>query len=223
MTRDHESFWTAVYQPFMLRDVTRDTVRAVVRLALAEARGNYRIVLQMFNLPTNDYKRFLSFLQKHECRVPFQLFREMPAAHDSGTLRRPTAADESKLNAAVSSCPLDHFAARLLHAHDEGGATVQPARLFAGVVVLRPLLTVADGPQPVGADAAAGEVLADRVGAALAERQVVFRRADVAGVALDLDAQVRVLLQRADRLVERARRFGPQAVAVEVEVDVLED
>ena len=101
MTRSHESFWTAVYQPFMLRDVTRETVRAVIRLALAEARGNYRIVQQMFNLPASDYKRFLSFLQKHECRVPFQLFREMPAAQDSGTIRRPAPADESKLNAAV--------------------------------------------------------------------------------------------------------------------------
>jgi transcriptional regulator with GAF, ATPase, and Fis domain len=100
MTRGHESFWTAVYQPFMLRDVTRETVRAVIKLALAEARGNYRIVLQMFNLPTNDYKRFLSFLQKHECHVPFQLFREMSPAQGSGPLRRP-ASDESKLTAAV--------------------------------------------------------------------------------------------------------------------------
>ena len=101
MTRGHESFWAAVYQPFMLRDVTRETVRAVVRLALAEARGNYRIVLQMFNLPASDYKRFLSFLQKHDCRVPFQLFREMSPARDSGALPRPASADESKLNVAV--------------------------------------------------------------------------------------------------------------------------
>ena len=32
-----------------------------------------------------------------------------------------------------------------------------------------------------------------------------------------------VVLQRADRFVERPRRFRPEAVAVEVEVDVLED
>ncbi len=101
MARGHETFWTAVYQPFMLRDVTRDTVRAVIRLALAEARGNYRIVLQMFNLPSSDYKRFLSFLQKHECQVPFQLFREMSVVRDRGALRPSGAVDESKLNAAV--------------------------------------------------------------------------------------------------------------------------
>lgn len=101
MTRGHESFWAAVYQPFMLRDVTRETVRAVVRLALAEARGNYRIVLQMFNLPASDYKRFLSFLQKHECHVPFQLFREMSGGSDSGASRRAASNDASKLNVAV--------------------------------------------------------------------------------------------------------------------------
>ena len=101
MTHGHESFWTAVSQPFMLRDLTRETVRAVIRLALAEARGNYRIVLQMFNLPASDYKRFLSFLQKHDCRVPFQLFREMSPVSDSGALRRAPSPDESKLNVAV--------------------------------------------------------------------------------------------------------------------------
>lgn len=95
MTLGHESFWTAVYQPFMLRDLTRDTVRAIVRLALAESRGNYRIVLQMFNLPAGDYKRFLSFLQKHECHVPFQLFREMSPG------RPPHSVDDSKLDAVV--------------------------------------------------------------------------------------------------------------------------
>ena len=76
----------------------------------------------------------------------------------------------------------------LLDAHDERGAAIEAAGLFARVVVLRPLLAVADGAQPVGADAAAGQVVAHRVGAALAERQVVFGRADVAGVAFDLDA-----------------------------------
>ena len=80
MTRHHESFWVAVYEPFMQRDITREVVRTVVRQALAEARGNYRIVLMLFNLPPSDYKRFLSFLQKYECHVRFQDFRVPTAA-----------------------------------------------------------------------------------------------------------------------------------------------
>jgi hypothetical protein len=100
---------------------------------------------------------------------------------------------------------------------------VEPARFLAGVVVLRALLAVAHGAEPIGADAAAREIVAHRVGAPLAERQVVLGRADVAGVPFDLDAQVGVLLQRPDRLVEGARGLRPQRVAVEVEVHVLED
>ena len=81
--------------------------------------------------------------------------------------------------------------------HHQRRAAIEAARLFARVVELRPLLAVADRAEAVGADAAARQVVADRGGAAFAERQVVLGRADVAGVAFDLDPQRRVLLQRA--------------------------
>ena len=84
----------------MLRDVTRETVRGVIRLALAEARGNYRIVLQMFNLPATDYKRFLSFLQKYECHVPFQSFRAASGQQDGG-IRRAASPEPASVKAAV--------------------------------------------------------------------------------------------------------------------------
>src|SRR5918999_2578932 len=69
----------------------------------------------------------------------------------------------------------------LLHAHEQCGAPVQAARFLARVVVLRPLFAIADRAQAIGADAAAGEVLADRRRTAFAEREVVLGRADVAG------------------------------------------
>jgi transcriptional regulator with GAF, ATPase, and Fis domain len=75
MTKEGESFWTVVFAPFMSRDLTRDTVRAIVRRGLETTKGNYRLVAPLFNLPPTDYKRFLNFLQKHECHVPFQNFR----------------------------------------------------------------------------------------------------------------------------------------------------
>jgi transcriptional regulator with GAF, ATPase, and Fis domain len=75
MTHDGESFWTVVYVPFMSRDLTRDTVRAIVRRGLECVKGNYRLIPPLFNFPLSDYKRFLTFLQKHECHIPFQGFR----------------------------------------------------------------------------------------------------------------------------------------------------
>jgi hypothetical protein len=34
--------------------------------------------VQLFNMPADDYKRFLSFLRKHGCHLPFQRFRVAP-------------------------------------------------------------------------------------------------------------------------------------------------
>ena len=70
-----ESFWDVVYEPFMLRDLTRETLRGIISRGLEQTKGNYRLVAELFNLPASDYKRFLSFLQKHDCQMPFQKFR----------------------------------------------------------------------------------------------------------------------------------------------------
>jgi DNA-binding NtrC family response regulator len=70
-----ESFWSAVYAPFLVRDLTREDVRAIVAAGLQETRGNYKMLLDLFNMQPNDYKRFLNFLRKHHCHMPFQKFR----------------------------------------------------------------------------------------------------------------------------------------------------
>jgi len=75
LTEERESFWTAVYPLYMQREITRTHVREVVRKGLEEARGNYRIVSRIFNMEPNDYKRFLSFLRKHDCQLPFKDYR----------------------------------------------------------------------------------------------------------------------------------------------------
>jgi hypothetical protein len=76
MREERESFWTAVYPLYMRRDITRENVRDVVRRGLEDARGNYRIVAKLFNLPPDDYKKFLNFLRKHECQLPFKEYRQ---------------------------------------------------------------------------------------------------------------------------------------------------
>jgi len=70
-----ESFWTAVYPLYMRREISRGQVREVVRKGLDEARGNYRIVTRLFNMQPREYKRFLSFLRKHDCHLPFRDYR----------------------------------------------------------------------------------------------------------------------------------------------------
>jgi hypothetical protein len=59
----------------MSRDLTRDDVRAIVRRGLERTGGNYRVMVELFNMPTDDYKRFLGVLRKYQCHMPFQQFR----------------------------------------------------------------------------------------------------------------------------------------------------
>jgi DNA-binding NtrC family response regulator len=73
---ERESFWTSVYPLYMNREITRSQVRDVVHKGLEEARGNYKIVLRLFNMELGDYKRFLNFLRKHDCQLPFKEYRQ---------------------------------------------------------------------------------------------------------------------------------------------------
>ncbi len=75
LVTDGESFWSVVYPLYMHREITRSNVREVVRKGLEDARGNYKIVARLFNLPPGDYKKFLNFLRKHDCQLSFKEYR----------------------------------------------------------------------------------------------------------------------------------------------------
>jgi transcriptional regulator with PAS, ATPase and Fis domain len=70
MMETRESFWKVVHDPFMARDLTRDTLRRVVRLGLEQAHGRYADLVPLFNITKDDTKRLLAFLRKNDCLVP---------------------------------------------------------------------------------------------------------------------------------------------------------
>ena len=70
MVREGESFWTAVYAPFVARDLTRDDVRAVVKRGLELTPGGYKGLGPLFNMPAGDHKRLVTFLRKYQCYIP---------------------------------------------------------------------------------------------------------------------------------------------------------
>jgi two-component system response regulator AtoC len=76
LVEERESFWTAVYPLYMQREITRGNMRDLVRKGLEDARGNYKIVAKLFNMEQRDYKRFLNFLRKHDCQLPFKEYRQ---------------------------------------------------------------------------------------------------------------------------------------------------
>ena len=83
ITQGGESFWTVVYGPFLARKLTRDTVRAVVSRGLRQTQGSYKVLTILFNLRPTDHRRFLAFLQEHNCHPRPQTVRA--AADDRAT------------------------------------------------------------------------------------------------------------------------------------------
>jgi hypothetical protein len=75
LTQKRHSFWTTVYPLFMQREITRHDLRRLIRRGLVVARGNYRSVARLFNIAPDEYKKFLDFLRKHDCRLPYREFR----------------------------------------------------------------------------------------------------------------------------------------------------
>jgi transcriptional regulator with PAS, ATPase and Fis domain len=74
-----ESFWSAVHEPFMSRDMTREDLRHIIRRGLMRTHGSYRQLTTLFNLPAADYKSLLNFLRKHDCHIPYKPFRTIGA------------------------------------------------------------------------------------------------------------------------------------------------
>jgi transcriptional regulator with PAS, ATPase and Fis domain len=75
LVEEHESFWNIVYPLYMRREITRGNVRDLVRKGLEDARGNYKLVTRLFNIDPREYKKFLNFLRKHDCQLPFKEYR----------------------------------------------------------------------------------------------------------------------------------------------------
>jgi transcriptional regulator with PAS, ATPase and Fis domain len=94
MLEQGESFWSAVYPVFMSRDLLRSDLRQIVKTGLEASNGNYRRLTRLFNMPDDDYKRFLNFLRKHECQVPFHVFRLQSGSGGSSNAELKPAVSE---------------------------------------------------------------------------------------------------------------------------------
>jgi transcriptional regulator with PAS, ATPase and Fis domain len=70
-----QSFWDHVHVLFLNRDIARQDLRDLVRHGLTATNGSYRALVTLFGLPSQDYKRFMNFLNTHQCLVDFREFR----------------------------------------------------------------------------------------------------------------------------------------------------
>jgi transcriptional regulator with PAS, ATPase and Fis domain len=62
------SFWAAVKEPYLKRDVSRDEVKEIIERGLRETKGKYIGLLKLFNLDENEYKNFMRFLYANKLK-----------------------------------------------------------------------------------------------------------------------------------------------------------
>ena len=62
------TFWDAIYQPFLNRDLNREQVRAIVAEGLREAGGSYRRLIDILRLLPAEYQKLMAFLRHHNLK-----------------------------------------------------------------------------------------------------------------------------------------------------------
>jgi transcriptional regulator with PAS, ATPase and Fis domain len=63
MSEGRATFWDAVHQPFMQRELSRAEVRELVLRGLEQTRGSYKRLLTLFGVAETDYLKFMDFLR----------------------------------------------------------------------------------------------------------------------------------------------------------------
>ena len=69
LTAGRKDFWD------LLRDTSSESLRALVTLALNEAKGSYREVAASFHVSDDDYRRFMDLLRRSNCIIDSTPFR----------------------------------------------------------------------------------------------------------------------------------------------------
>jgi transcriptional regulator with GAF, ATPase, and Fis domain len=63
MLEQGATFWDAVREPYLARELSRQEARLVVERGLAKTRGSYKGLVALFNMQTAEYLKFMDFLR----------------------------------------------------------------------------------------------------------------------------------------------------------------
>lgn len=68
MERGQQTFWDAVHQPYLDRDLNRAQVRRIVADGLRVSGGRYKALLPLFGIDDDQYHKFMDFLRHHDLK-----------------------------------------------------------------------------------------------------------------------------------------------------------
>jgi transcriptional regulator with PAS, ATPase and Fis domain len=77
LTEGRQNFWQAVHDPYKRRDISRERVVALVDYGLRVSQGNYRSMASKFQIPKNQYRKFMDFLRRSNCLLDFRPYRRI--------------------------------------------------------------------------------------------------------------------------------------------------
>jgi len=60
------SFWKVVKEPFLNRDINRNQVKKLIKTSLMNCGEKYKNLLEGFNIKSDDYKKFMKFINKNK-------------------------------------------------------------------------------------------------------------------------------------------------------------
>ncbi len=61
-----KEFWQVAWQPFIDRDIDRQTIKGILKRAYGEAGQNFRRMIKVLNLDKKDYHSFMSLMRKYK-------------------------------------------------------------------------------------------------------------------------------------------------------------
>jgi len=82
LTEGRQKFWPDVRDRYKRRDISRERVVALVDFGLRITRGHYKKMASMFQIPREQYHRFMDFLRRNQCLLDFRPYRKSGEASD---------------------------------------------------------------------------------------------------------------------------------------------
>jgi transcriptional regulator with PAS, ATPase and Fis domain len=61
-----KGFWEAVWQPFIHRDIDRETMKEILKRAYDEGKHNFKRMTKILNMDNKDYHTFMSLMRKYK-------------------------------------------------------------------------------------------------------------------------------------------------------------
>ena len=76
LSEGRKDFWSAVRNRYKRRDISRETVLALVDLGLRSTGGSYKTLAARFQVKEHEYHRFMDFLRRNDCLLDFRPYRK---------------------------------------------------------------------------------------------------------------------------------------------------